>query len=275
MPSRLTRPRVGLIPTTMLAVPGLRIDPDVSVPTATVTRLAATAIPEPELDPPGVNTGRPSLKGASGLGSSRGSYGLKPYPPSGLYPDGMFVEMKFANSVSVAFPRMMAPASLSFCVMNASSGGTDPASEGDPAVVGMSSVSTLSFRRTGMPKSGLVLCPRRRSASRARASRIAFGLRKMFALTSGSYCSMRARYISTSCSEVMRPVRNACCRSAIVASTSCSRLRGGWSGLSAVSGSVRRIRVVTTSPNRFMRTPFLWKPQGATGRKTNFTAGGG
>jgi hypothetical protein len=84
MPVRLTRPSVGLMPTAMFAVPGLRIDPDVSVPIATVTRFAATAMPGPELDPPGVNTGRPSLNGAMVRGSGRGSYGLNPKPPSEL-----------------------------------------------------------------------------------------------------------------------------------------------------------------------------------------------
>ncbi|HEX2444186.1 MAG TPA: hypothetical protein VHJ77_09610 [Vicinamibacterales bacterium] len=51
------------MPTSMLAVlavPALRIEPDVSVPTATATRFAGTAMPEPELDPPGVSSGRPS-----------------------------------------------------------------------------------------------------------------------------------------------------------------------------------------------------------------------
>ena len=58
---------------------------------------------------------------------------------------------KLANSVSVALPRMIAPASRNFFVMNASSGGTDPSSATEPAVVGMSAVSTLSFSNTGMP----------------------------------------------------------------------------------------------------------------------------
>ena len=163
------------MPTTMLAVPGLRMDPDVSVPTATVTRFEATAMPEPELEPPGVRTGRPSLK--PGRGSGRGSYGSKPNPPSGLYPDGMLVEMKLANSVSVALPRMIAPAARNCSVMKASSGGIEPSSELDPPVVGMSAVLTLSLRSTGMPKSGFVLWPRRRSSSRARASFRAFGFR--------------------------------------------------------------------------------------------------
>ena len=76
IPSRLTRPTVGLIPTSRFIVPGLRIDPDVSVPMPTVARLADTAIPGPELDPPGVSAGRPSFRFF--LGSGRGSNGLNP-----------------------------------------------------------------------------------------------------------------------------------------------------------------------------------------------------
>ena len=73
MPSRLTRPTVGLMPTTPFALAGLRIDPDVSVPTAIATRFAFTPIPGPELEPPVCSTGRPSLFGGSVRGSTRGS----------------------------------------------------------------------------------------------------------------------------------------------------------------------------------------------------------
>jgi len=58
---------------------------------------------------------------------------------------------KFAYSVMVALPRMMAPALRSFLVMKASSAGMDPASATDPAVVGMSLVLMLSLSKTGMP----------------------------------------------------------------------------------------------------------------------------
>lgn len=78
IPLRLTSPSVGLMPTSMFWPEGLRIDPDVSVPTPTVARFALTAIPGPELEPPVASTGRPSLNGAFVLGSMRGSYGLKP-----------------------------------------------------------------------------------------------------------------------------------------------------------------------------------------------------
>src|SRR3972149_6484339 len=66
----------------------------------------------------------------------------------------MPVVMKLAYSVSVALPRMMAPASRSLRVMKASSGGTDPSRATEPAVVGMSKGSTLSLSRTGTPNSG-------------------------------------------------------------------------------------------------------------------------
>jgi hypothetical protein len=51
MPKRLTRPSVGLMPTSMLLLAGDVIDPSVSVPTAIAQRLAAVAAPDPELDP--------------------------------------------------------------------------------------------------------------------------------------------------------------------------------------------------------------------------------
>ena len=84
MPSRLTRPTVGLMPTTPFAFAGLRIDPEVSVPIAIGARFALTPIPEPELEPPVCSTGRPSLNGGVVRGSTRGSYGLNPKPPSEL-----------------------------------------------------------------------------------------------------------------------------------------------------------------------------------------------
>jgi hypothetical protein len=51
MPLRLTRPRVGLMPTMPQLEAGETIEPSVSVPTASVARLAAMAAPEPELEP--------------------------------------------------------------------------------------------------------------------------------------------------------------------------------------------------------------------------------
>ena len=57
-PYRLTRPTVGLIPTSMFWFAGLRMDPEVSVPTLAAQKFAA--VPMPELEPPVPSAGRPS-----------------------------------------------------------------------------------------------------------------------------------------------------------------------------------------------------------------------
>ena len=68
------RPTVGLMPTSMFWFDGLRIEPDVSVPTLAAQKFAA--VPMPELDPPVPATGRPSP--VASRGSRRGSYGFMP-----------------------------------------------------------------------------------------------------------------------------------------------------------------------------------------------------
>ncbi len=55
-PARLVSPTVGLMPTTPLTPEGQMMEPSVSVPMATVTRLAATAMAEPLLEPHGVRS---------------------------------------------------------------------------------------------------------------------------------------------------------------------------------------------------------------------------
>jgi hypothetical protein len=56
MPARLSSPSVGLIPTRPFALEGQTIEPSVSVPMAAAQRLAAAAVPEPELDPQGLRS---------------------------------------------------------------------------------------------------------------------------------------------------------------------------------------------------------------------------
>ncbi len=74
IPRRLIRPTVGLMPTSMFWFAGLRIDPEVSVPTFAAQKLAA--VPMPELEPPVASAGRPSA--VASRGSRRGSYGFRP-----------------------------------------------------------------------------------------------------------------------------------------------------------------------------------------------------
>src|SRR3954447_10751828 len=71
IPLRLTRPSVGLMPTSPLLFDGDTIEPSVSVPMAAAARLAAIAAPEPELEP-------------DGLGAS--AYGFFVCPPRPLHP---------------------------------------------------------------------------------------------------------------------------------------------------------------------------------------------
>ncbi len=79
-PYRLMRPTVGLMPASMFWFDGLRIDPEVSVPTLAAQKLAV--VPAPELDPPVFSAGRPS--NVASRGSLRGSYGLYPCPFTAL-----------------------------------------------------------------------------------------------------------------------------------------------------------------------------------------------
>ena len=53
MRERLTRPTVGLMPTTPLTLEGQTMEPLVSVPMAAAHREAAPAAPDPELEPHG------------------------------------------------------------------------------------------------------------------------------------------------------------------------------------------------------------------------------
>src|SRR5687767_15802494 len=113
MPARLTRPTVGLMPTIPFADEGHTIDPSVSVPIATAVMFAATAAPDPELDP-------------HGLRSS--TYGFRHCPPRALQPLEDRIERMFAHSLMFAFPSRMAPASRSRRATNESCAGTDPIS---------------------------------------------------------------------------------------------------------------------------------------------------
>src|SRR5438309_810433 len=97
-PVRLTRPSVGLIPTSSFVPDGHTIEPSVSVPMVTVARSAAAATADP-LDEP------------HGLRSS--TYGLLVCPPRPLQPLDDVSERKLAHSDRFALPRITAPAARS------------------------------------------------------------------------------------------------------------------------------------------------------------------
>src|SRR5947208_2076108 len=134
MPERLTRPSVGLMPTIPLAEDGQTTDPSVSVPIAAAQRFAATAAPEPELEP-------------HGLRSS--AYGFFVCPPRPLHPLLEWLDRMFAHSLRLVLPKITAPASRSFWATKESLAGRDPSNASDPPVVCiLSAVSRLSLIST-------------------------------------------------------------------------------------------------------------------------------
>src|SRR5262245_50961785 len=84
IPARLTSPTVGLIPTMPFVVAGQTIEPSVSVPIATAQRFAATATPDPELEPQGFRSS---------------AYGFRVCPPRALQPLEDWLERMFAHSL--------------------------------------------------------------------------------------------------------------------------------------------------------------------------------
>ncbi len=165
------------MPTIPQALAGQRIEPSVSVPTASGARPAATPAAEPELEP-------------DGLRSS--AYGFAVCPPSVDQPLVEWVDRKFAHSDRFALPMITAPAARSRATRNASSGSA-ASKAGEPAVVGMPATPMLSLTSTGMPSSG----PRgpfaARAASLAAASAPASGFTVMTACRAGFSRSMRCK----------------------------------------------------------------------------------
>src|SRR5512137_433049 len=194
IPSRLTSPTVGLMPTRPHFDAGDVIDPSVSVPTATGARLAATAAALPELDP---------------LALRSSAYGLRVRPPRALQPLVERVERKLAHSLRLVLPRITAPASRSCATTKASRGAGTFASASEPALVLMRSrVAMLSFTRTGIPCSGPRGWPALRSRSRSAAMASASGWTSMTDAIRGplrSIASMRARQAAASVRAVSRP----------------------------------------------------------------------
>ena len=111
-PSRLTRPNVGLSPCTWQNALGTRIEPPVSVPSASGARPAASAAPEPPLEPPATRDG---------------SRGLRTVPSASL------IELKpHANSCVAVLPSTIAPASRTRRTASASRSGTWPRNIAEP-----------------------------------------------------------------------------------------------------------------------------------------------
>ena len=176
-----TRPKVGFSPLTPQYDDGTRMDPPVSLPSATQKSPAARPAAEPEELPP---VHRP---GAAGF--------LTPSP----------VSSPKANSGVVVLVRITAPASRSRATTVASAAGTWSANSADPAAVRRPRVLMMSFTPTGTPSSGPASPIRHRWAERLACARASSSLRVATAPMSVSL--MRARQASTTSTGSNAPVR--------------------------------------------------------------------
>ena len=145
-----TRPKVGLKPTTPQKLAGPLIDPPESVPVATTAMPAATAAPEPPLDPPGVHFV---------------FQGLRVMPWSSLS-----VTPSQAYSGVCVLPISTAPAFFKRSTTIASTRVFEICSGArEPFRVGQLLVSVTSFMATGMPSSGPLGSPASHRLTEARA----------------------------------------------------------------------------------------------------------
>ena len=130
-PVLLIRPSVVFNPYTPQKEAGIRIEPPVSLATASGTMPAATAAAEPPLDPPAMR--------------SR-SHGLRVDPRSAFW-----VVIPQPNSWERVVPTTTAPARRSAATMAASAVARRPASTIDPYVTSVSATSNSSFTPMGTP----------------------------------------------------------------------------------------------------------------------------
>src|SRR4051812_1831153 len=123
------------MPTVPVTAPGCRIEPPVSVLTASGASNAATDAADPPPDPPGIRS------------RSHGLW-VGPYAECS-------VEEPIANSSMLVLPRIGSPAARSRATTVASYGGIQPSRIREPQVVGRPRVASTSLTAIGTPSSGL------------------------------------------------------------------------------------------------------------------------
>src|SRR5205085_301440 len=134
-PSVESLPVVGFSPNVPHMDAGMRIEPPVSEPSAQGMMPAATAAPEPPLEPPVI------------LVRSQGLY-VGPIAETALVPPA-------ASSCWFVFPRMMTPARRRAAMVGASFAATFPANAAEQALVSCPATSKRSLTATGTPAKGL------------------------------------------------------------------------------------------------------------------------
>jgi hypothetical protein len=130
----LSRPNVGLSPETPQNDAGIRIEPPVSVPSASAACPKPSATAEPPLEPPGTRSGSCGFRHG-------GKCALTEVMPQ-------------ANSCVSVLPTTIAPASRARATTHASAFGTCPEKMLDPYVVRTPAVSNRSLTASVSPSSG-------------------------------------------------------------------------------------------------------------------------
>ena len=134
MPSVLSSPYVGFRPETPQNAAGMRIEPPVSVPSASAAWPSASATAEPPLLPPATRSGSCGFR-----------HGGK---------CGFTLVMPHANSCVSVLPTTIAPAARAFATTTASAVGTCPEKMLEPYVVRTPAVSNRSLTASVSPSSG-------------------------------------------------------------------------------------------------------------------------
>src|SRR5258708_187518 len=132
-----TRSGEGRRPTTPQQEAGMRIDPPMSVPIATVAIPAATATALPPLEPPGVMPARHGLLVAGKI--------------------ALVVPTAAASSGRLVLPSTAAPAARARATGTASASGTRLRQTALPSVHGMPATGMLSLTARVLPASGPVV----------------------------------------------------------------------------------------------------------------------
>ncbi len=137
----------------------------------------ATAIPEPELDP---------------AGDMSVLCGFLAWPPIALQPDEAAFDRKYAHSLRLVLPRIIASAERNRATTFASLSVQLSARANEPTVVGSSIVSILSLIKIGIPNKGPIEAPFSIFASCCSATLCASGLTLIMARKDGLDSSIRA-----------------------------------------------------------------------------------
>ena len=150
-PTRIgSRSRCGLRPKSPHAADGIRIEPAPSVPSAAAASPAATAVPDPPLEPPLVRAG---------------SHGLTVAPKA-----SDSVAHIASSSGTFVLPRITQPAARSRATTSESSAHGSPECASEPRIVTCPATSVSSLIAIGTPLSGGTSPPAARRASAASAS---------------------------------------------------------------------------------------------------------